>query len=51
MLTVCNCSGTALSMTVTATDKGGRNVSSQVVVFVSEATTTSATTTTDRCVV
>ncbi|XP_052212233.1 protocadherin Fat 3-like [Dreissena polymorpha] len=48
MLTVCNCSGSTLTMTVTATDKGGRNVSSQVVVYVSEATTTYTTSTTDR---
>ncbi|XP_052275882.1 protocadherin Fat 4-like isoform X1 [Dreissena polymorpha] len=48
LLTVCNCSGSALSMTVTATDKGGRTGSSQVVVYVSEATTTPTTTTTDR---
>ncbi|XP_052270367.1 protocadherin Fat 4-like [Dreissena polymorpha] len=48
MLTVCNCSGGALSMFVTATDKGGRTGSSQVVVYVSDATTASTTTTTDR---
>ncbi|KAH3882800.1 hypothetical protein DPMN_006745 [Dreissena polymorpha] len=49
MLTVCNCSGSALSMSLTATDKGGRTGSSQVVVYVSDATTSSTTTTTYRC--
>ncbi|WAR18902.1 PCD16-like protein [Mya arenaria] len=48
LLTTCNCSSTSFVMPITAEDQGGLVGSAQVTIYITDATTTHTTTTTDR---